>query len=191
MTSPHAFRFDGGRLSLNLAATLRIHAALPEDQLAARGAPGRWLAAAALTDGELVLSSADESEIRVLRDTIWAIIEAARSQQPLRSKDVAMLNRLARAIPPVPRLDVGTGLASHVAGKPFKAALSLIARDAIELVSGPALRHVKICAQDSCKMLFFDGSHSSRRRWCSMDRCGSRAKGLLFRERHRVVGHPY
>jgi predicted RNA-binding Zn ribbon-like protein len=191
MTSPHSFRFDGGRLSLNLAATLRIHTSAPEDQLAPRGAAGRWLVAASLTDGELLLSSNEEAEIRALREAVWAIIGAARSQQPLLGEYVAMLNRMARAEPPAPWLDRTTGHATLIANDPFKAALSLIARDAIDLVSGSALQHVKICARDSCKMLFFDESHSSRRRWCSMDRCGSRAKGVIFRQRRKLVAQRY
>jgi len=40
-------------------------------------------------------------------------------------------------------------------------------------------------------MLFLDVSPSVRRRWCSMDRCGSRAKGGAFRQRLKESSHVF
>ncbi|HTV87175.1 MAG TPA: ABATE domain-containing protein [Dyella sp.] len=185
----HSFQFNGGRLSLDLAGTLRIRACGTEDELELPGTPGRWLDAAALTDGEMLLSESQEAELRALRDAIKGTIEAARSQRPLPGHYVAMLNRAATVGIPAPWLDTITGLSTHRTHRPFKAALSLLARDAIKLVSGPDLRHVKACALSDCRALFLDESQSCRRRWCSMDRCGSRAKVTAFRERRKTIAH--
>jgi predicted RNA-binding Zn ribbon-like protein len=47
--------------------------------------------------------------------------------------------------------------------------------DAIELMTDPArLGRVRICPGNDCGWLFID--RSGRRRWCSMETCGSRAK---------------
>lgn len=60
---------------------------------------------------------------------------------------------------------------------------------AVDLVGGPLRSRIKACAQPGCWMLFLDASRSSRRRWGSMDRCGSRTKGETFRHRHKEDRH--
>jgi predicted RNA-binding Zn ribbon-like protein len=56
--------------------------------------------------------------------------------------------------------------------------------DAIELLHDPArLARVRICPGRNCGWLFLDTS--GRRRWCSMDVCGSRAKMRRLYERKR------
>jgi predicted RNA-binding Zn ribbon-like protein len=61
--------------------------------------------------------------------------------------------------------------------------LSTLARDAIDLVTGPYARRVRECASDECALLFVDTSRPGRRRWCSMDGCGNRAKTAGYRKR--------
>lgn len=56
------------------------------------------------------------------------------------------------------------------------AALSVLARDAIDLFGGPLARRVRVCAAEDCGLLFVDASRPGRRRWCSMQRCGNLAK---------------
>ena len=61
--------------------------------------------------------------------------------------------------------------------------LDMAARSAFELVVSPdglALRH---CHGERCGWLFLDRSRSRRRRWCSMELCGNRAKTRAHYER--------
>ena len=52
-----------------------------------------------------------------------------------------------------------------------------IVRSAVELATSPDARRVKTCpGLGDCGWLFLDTSKSGRRRWCSMESCGSRAK---------------
>lgn len=53
-----------------------------------------------------------------------------------------------------------------------------IARSAADLLTGPELPLLRECGR--CCWLFVDRSKNKRRRWCSMDVCGNRAKS----ERH-------
>jgi predicted RNA-binding Zn ribbon-like protein len=78
----------------------------------------------------------------------------------------------------VPLLDGG---AARVAGGDATAALSTLARDAIDLFGGPLAGRVRECAADNCGLLFVDTSRPGRRRWCSMERCGNRAKVRAYR----------
>jgi predicted RNA-binding Zn ribbon-like protein len=185
------FHFSVGRLSLDLVATLRHYASMPKDTLEPVGAAARWLDAACLTDMCLLLSTTEETELITLREAIRATVKAACAHAILPDDAVALLNRTAAEGLPVPYLDTDTGRVTVSAPNPFRSALSMIARDAIDLVAGPALDQVKACAQNDCRTLFLDASRNSRRRWCSMDRCGSRAKAMTFRERHREALHEH
>lgn len=51
-----------------------------------------------------------------------------------------------------------------------------VAVSAVELLAGPDLERVRRCPGDDCGWLFLDESRNGRRRWCSMQTCGNRAK---------------
>jgi len=185
MKSRSEFRFTAGRLSLDLAATLRRRPSERIDVLAPEGASARWLRDVGLVSELLTLSPRQEAEMTALREAIWIVADTAVHEDSLPRDAVTLLNTSACYPLAVPQLDAITGSIRFIADNPFRTALSSIARDAIELIGGPQRRQIKTCEQPDCRMLFLDASQSSRRRWCSMDRCGSRAKGAAFRFRHR------
>ena len=59
-----------------------------------------------------------------------------------------------------------------------------LARDAVDLFGGPLAHRIRICAADNRGLLFVDASQPGKRRWCSMERCGNRAKIRTHRVRH-------
>jgi predicted RNA-binding Zn ribbon-like protein len=59
--------------------------------------------------------------------------------------------------------------------------LSSLARDAVDLLSGPLADRIRTCAADECSLLYVDASRAGRRRWCSMNTCGARAKMATYR----------
>jgi len=56
-----------------------------------------------------------------------------------------------------------------------------IIQDAVDLLTSPAARKVKVCAAADCGWLFLDTSKSGKRRWCDMADCGNREKQRRFR----------
>ncbi|MCU0308839.1 MAG: CGNR zinc finger domain-containing protein [Thermoleophilia bacterium] len=56
--------------------------------------------------------------------------------------------------------------------------------DALELARLPRGR-VRECAGEDCTAVYLDTSRNHSRRWCSMDRCGSRAKASAYYHRRR------
>ena len=44
---------------------------------------------------------------------------------------------------------------------------------------------VRVCAAEDCGALYLDTSRNRSRRWCSMDRCGARAKASAYYRRKR------
>ncbi len=63
------------------------------------------------------------------------------------------------------------------------ALVASVARDAIDLLSGPLAGRIRECSAGDCALLFFDTSRAGRRRWCSMASCGARAKMAAYRAR--------
>jgi hypothetical protein len=98
--------------------------------------------------------------------------------------DVAAVNEAA-AHPPLVRAlrpEGGTAVVAPTAA----AALATLARDAVDLFGGPLAHRTRICAADNCGLLFVDTSRPGQRRWCSMERCGNRAKIRTHRARSGV-----
>jgi predicted RNA-binding Zn ribbon-like protein len=54
-----------------------------------------------------------------------------------------------------------------------------------DLLAGPRLDRVRRCANPECGWLFFDDSRAGKRRWCSMQACGNRAKARRHYHRSR------
>ena len=83
------------------------------------------------------------------------------------------------AAPRIDRLDRPTWARPITSGQ----VLSTLARDAIDLFAGPLAGRIRRCAGVNCTLLFADTSRPGQRRWCSMQRCGNRAKAREFRQR--------
>ncbi|HKY67354.1 MAG TPA: CGNR zinc finger domain-containing protein, partial [Acidimicrobiales bacterium] len=62
-------------------------------------------------------------------------------------------------------------------------ALSTLARETVELLSGPLSGRIRECASDDCPLVFVDSSRPGARRWCAMERCGNRHKLRALRAR--------
>jgi predicted RNA-binding Zn ribbon-like protein len=87
-------------------------------------------------------------------------------------------------MPPVPLLEASGTAAMR---RPLVASqvLSLLARDAVDLLAGPLAGRIRVCAASDCGLLYLDQSRSGTRQWCSMQRCGTRAKVRAHRGRGR------
>lgn len=58
-----------------------------------------------------------------------------------------------------------------------------VARSATEMLARDVPARLRKCA--ACQLMFYDVSKAGRRRWCSMQLCGARAKARAFRQRVR------
>jgi predicted RNA-binding Zn ribbon-like protein len=47
--------------------------------------------------------------------------------------------------------------------------------------------HLKTCADEGCRAVFYDRSKNHSGRWCSMESCGNRAKVRAWRERQKAT----
>ena len=89
----------------------------------------------------------------------------------------------AAAAPLVPELGPGGTTAGWAPPVRATQALSTLAREMIELLSGPLAERIRECASDNCPLVFVDSSRPGARRWCAMERCGNRNKLRAHRAR--------
>lgn len=66
--------------------------------------------------------------------------------------------------------------------------LTPIALSALRVVRAADPGRLRSCAADDCARWFVDTSRGGQRRWCSMARCGNRAKAARYRRRHGSDG---
>lgn len=146
-----------------------------------------WLAESPLRLSGVAISAADLRVARALREAIWhSAIACLDGREPL-AQWVQVINGMARQPDLVPQLDAqGQPSVWHLPHT-VSAVLSTIARDAIALFSGAEARLIRQCANPGCLLLFVDASRPGKRRWCSMERCGNRAKVAHYR-RQRSAG---
>jgi predicted RNA-binding Zn ribbon-like protein len=140
------FRFNAGRLALDLPATVRRRASAPHDVLAASGEAARLLKEAGLVGRQLRLRAAQVQQLLQLREAIWAAADARAHRRVPPASVVQVINSAAGHPLPVPRLDLATFERVRVASDAFQSAPSVIARDAIELLAGSEARRVRRAA---------------------------------------------
>lgn len=177
------FRFRAGRPSLDLCSTVLWRHIGPIEQLGQPGDLAGWLVESGLWARPHPVTDADLRAFRALRESLYQIFRARILGSEL--PGVAVVNQCAEHPGPVPRLSPEGDL-RWVTGDPVPAALSAVARDGIELLTGHWSGRLRECAAPDCAFLFADTSRPGRRRWCAHNRCGNRQHVRAHRARHRA-----
>ncbi|WP_372348397.1 ABATE domain-containing protein [Streptomyces sp. KL116D] len=178
-----AYRFDPGALCLELLTTggpgpYRRYEVLHEPTDLATWADRSRLTPTPALD----ISAAEVTDMRVLRDALFRVVIAHTRDEPHPPGDLQAINEaaarpaMAPAIAPDgTRQWTGTSTGTQLA--------ATVARDAVELLTGPFAHRIRTCAADDCHLVFVDTSRPGRRRWCSMEHCGNRHKVRALRAR--------
>ena len=171
-------RFLTGRPSLDFAHT-GGEGSLARWEILHRGDDlARWLSL--ILGVEVVAEDAEVAAARQVRNAIGRLAYARAAAEAWAPADVQTVNTTARGIPPTPQLRPDGTFVNPVTS--VEAALSALARDAIDLFSGPLGDRIRVCAAENCGLLLVDASRPGDRRWCSMQVCGNRAKVRAHRE---------
>lgn len=177
-----AFRWVGGRASVDFTATLGNRGGRPVERIGEPADLARWFREAGLADATPDVSGSDLSHARELREALYQVFTDPGA-------DLEVLNHWATRPVPGGRLDRRAGrITLHPPHTDVPGLLSLLARDGAELISGPLAARVRECARDDCRLLFVDESRAGRRRWCSMDTCGARTKMARHRAGENLSG---
>ena len=199
MNQDSHFVFDGGTLALDLLNTWRFNADQPLDLLQSPEDLVIWLAAAGLPDGAYCaeLSSSPPNRRILLDEALWLrrdillIVQSLVAGELPPPYTVDALNRIltesgtsfrldSLTIPPEgdqeERMEGQLVLNVHEHISSVLGVLQPIALSAARIVTEANPTRIRQCASSNCMYWFLDTSKSGRRRWCSMSRCGNRAK---------------
>lgn len=179
-----SFWFDAGAICLDFAHTGGEGQYARFETLHEPADLGEWLAQPPLAAVITVPVTARElTAAKALRQAIWDAAHARAAQRPLPAEAVATINRAAAAATLIPELAADGTTARWVTPVRTTQALSMLAREMIELLSGPLSGRIRECASDNCPLVFVDSSRPGTRRWCTMERCGNRHKLRAHRAR--------
>lgn len=199
MNQDSHFVFDGGTLALDLLNTWRFNADQPLDLLQSPEDLVIWLAAAGLPDGAYCaeLSSSPPNRRILLDEALWLrrdillIVQSLVAGELPPPYTVDALNRIltesgtsfrldSLTIPPEgdqeKRMEGQLVLNVHEHISSVLGVLQPIALSTARIVTEANPTRIRQCASSNCMYWFLDTSKSGRRRWCSMSRCGNRAK---------------
>ncbi|WP_169952456.1 ABATE domain-containing protein [Microbispora sp. H11081] len=177
-----SFRFDPGALCLEFLVSGGVGVYAHYETLHEPADLARWAAASRLRLERVDGTPDDLARAKSLRAALWGLAGDRTHGRTPRQADVDAVNEAAAAAPLTPAMTVG-GLRSWATPVTGAQLLATIARDAIELFTGPYADRVRECAGDNCALIFVDTSRPGSRRWCSMERCGNRHKVRAHRSR--------
>lgn len=183
------FRFDAGALCLELLLTggpgpvaARFEVLHEPDGLL------DWARRCRLgPDLDVTVTAGELARVREVRDALWGLARARTHGRAYAPEELALVNEAA-ATPPLVPLMTADGAHAWAPGGTATALLSTVARDAVELFTGPHADRIRECGSDDCALLFVDTSRPGRRRWCAMERCGNRHKVRAHRTRTHTEG---
>lgn len=189
------WRFDAGSTSLDFAYT----GDWPQRIADAAGVPSAAAGELVSTPHELGAWLADRTprvqaddagdrdlvDAVALRAAIARLATAVADEVTPDPDDVDTLNLYA-AMPDIPPALGGGNRQAGATRVRVAQALSSIARDAVRVLGGDPER-MRRCDAEDCRLVFHDESRTVNRRWCSMQRCGNRAKVRAHRARARAA----
>jgi predicted RNA-binding Zn ribbon-like protein len=121
--------------------------------------------------------------LRTALHSAFAAIAQGGEPAPAHLKEIARQHAEAVAAARLERADDGAVRFAWPASEPRRTRFAVVA-DAVAVLADPErVRRLRHCPGHDCGWVFLD--LSGRRRWCSMDTCGSRAKMRRLYERQR------
>ena len=178
------FHWKGGRLCLDFVATVGERWRRSFERLLDLEDLARWLVESGMLQERPHVSEHELEWGRSLRE---AINRLARPGVVPEAGDRLELNRWAAHAPLAPQLTTRGDLV-WISERPVEAAFATMARDAIDLLTGPFAGRIRECAAPDCALLFVDSSRPGRRRWCAGEVCGNRTRTKEYRQRRKQRG---
>jgi predicted RNA-binding Zn ribbon-like protein len=135
------------------------------------------------------LNPGDLSDALTLR---WALKEAFESridERPAKRKALTIINQhLAHhgthTVLQVSQSGRDYELVPHEACSTVTALLATLAYEGAQLLASSQADRLKRCGNANCVLIFVDTSRTQKRRWCSMETCGNRAKAAKHYRKH-------
>ncbi|MEU5347509.1 MULTISPECIES: ABATE domain-containing protein [unclassified Streptomyces] len=177
------FRFDPGALCMELVTTGGPGEFARYEVLHEPADLVRWVERSRLPGGlEVTVTEGELAQTRALRDAVFLLAADRAHGRPLQARHLDVVNAAAAGAPLAARVEAD-GARGWAPGATGARLLATVARDAVELFTGPYADRIRECGSHNCALLFVDTSRPGRRRWCAMEHCGNRQKARTHRAR--------
>ncbi|MFD9880238.1 CGNR zinc finger domain-containing protein [Streptomyces alboflavus] len=178
--------FVCGNPALDFAATLRARRSLRFEMFVSPERLNAWYVESGLVDAVSPGQEGDVAQAKAVREAVYLLVTARRLGEEYDGTALTVVNDAARELPSVPQL---TPAGRWTQATPVEA-LSMVARHAVELLSGPDVPLLKECGNPECTRTYVDRSRGTRRQWCGMESCGNRIKAAAYRARRKAAPAP-
>jgi hypothetical protein len=132
------------------------------------------------------LTDPDRETYLELRRALKALIVSGEGES-LSPGDAAVIDRLGVEAGLHPHFHAEREPTLEPRGEGVAAAFGRIVAIAFVGSFDGTFAHLKTCADEGCRAVFYDRSRNHSGRWCSMDSCGNRAKVRAWRERQKAT----
>ncbi|MGW2640718.1 CGNR zinc finger domain-containing protein [Streptomyces sp. NPDC001348] len=173
--------FVCGNPALDFAATLRARRSVCFEMFATPDRLDAWYLESGIVDALFPAGQPDVEQARAVREAIYRLVTARRLEEDFDEEALAVVNAAAREPAAAPQL---TPSGRWTEATPAEA-LSAVARQAVELLSGPDVPLLKECGNPECTRIYIDRSRGMRRQWCGMESCGNKIKAAAYRARKK------
>jgi len=168
----HEWLFDSGAVALDFAYTGAMGDNPAWERLTSADDLRTWLSPRFIG---VDVADRDLTDALALRAALANALTAIGHGEEVSGEDVDVINLFAATPDIPPALAGGKRQAGRTRARAGQA-LSAMAREAVSLFAESSRERIRECAADDCGLIFYDESRSNNRRWCSMQRCGNRAK---------------
>jgi len=157
----------------------------------------RWLQAATLPTSAEALAAEKRwgdapegkkafNEAVLLRNTLRTTADRLVAGKPVDRTSIEQINRVLASRPGYQQVELtGNKVVSrlHTLSESARHLIVPIAESAAWLLEHGDMSLLRRCENPDCILYFYDTTKNKRRRWCSMDACGSRAKAAAYYRR--------
>ena len=179
------FPFRSGRISLDFVATVAKRRLGDRELLPGPEELRTWCRVAGLPVPDDAITPELLERSRALREAVYTLARARVDAAAPPAAEIALVNAAAcLAAPPTPLLGPDGFTALPREHAPLESILALLARDAVDLFTGPYALRIRECTAHDCSLFFVDRSRPGSRRWCAMASCGEKASSATYRKRH-------
>ena len=193
------FHLVGGLLCLDLVNTEAMRRGEPVDLLTTFGDLVEWLGSAGALGradaraarerwGSTPHADAVLREAKRLRGALRGMAERMAAGREPGDEALRVINEVLAARPGHPQV-VRDGQRYATRFQPVGDSpahlLAPVAESAAWLLASGDASLVRRCENERCMLVFYDTTKNKRRRWCSMQACGSRAKSAAYYRRKR------
>ena len=195
-TSDHVHDAVPLETAFDFLNTLELENGALVERLTSLDTAASWLADAAVVPDATVIaglgrsSAARDAALERLITARTALRDVAHAVAHEEAPPRRAIDEVNRALASRERIELvasddGVRLGHSHVGDAIDDVLARIAEPIVREIGNGHDDRIRICANDTCRWIFYDESRAGRRRWCDMATCGNRAKAQRHRARQK------